>query len=127
MRLCSGDVELPVPDASVDRVVSTYVTDLLSHGDIRRLLEEAKRVLAPDGRLCLVGITHGEHLVARVVSRTWAAIHTLSPSLVGGCRPTSLAPLVASLDWSIIHSAIVQTWGVPSEVLVAGPLQRVRP
>lgn len=125
VRWSNGDVELPVPDGSVDRVVSTYVTDLLSDADIRRLLEEAKRALTPDGRLCLVGITHGARLVGRIVSRTWSAIHTLRPSLVGGCRPMSLVRRVAGPDWSIVHSAIVQVWGISSEVLVAGPLQGV--
>lgn len=127
VRLCNGGVDLPVPDASVDRVVSTYVTDLLSDADIGRLLEEAKRALTPDGRLCLVGITHGVGLVGRMVSRMWSAIHALRPSLVGGCRPMLLVPHLAGPDWSIVHSAIVQAWGISSEVLVAGPLQAVRP
>jgi hypothetical protein len=105
--------------------VSTYVTDLLSDADIRGLLAEAKRALTPDGRLCLVGITHGVRLVGRIVSRTWSAIHTLRPSLVGGCRPMSLLPQLTGPDWSIVHWAIVQVWGISSEVLVAGPLQGV--
>lgn len=126
VRLSNGDVDLPVPDGSVDRVVSTYVTDLLSDADVGRLLEEAKRALTPDGRLCLVGITHGVGLVARMVSRIWSVIHTLRPSLVGGCRPMLLVPQVAGPDWTIAHSAIVQAWGISSEVLVAGPLRGVR-
>jgi ubiquinone/menaquinone biosynthesis C-methylase UbiE len=125
VRLCNGDVDFPVPDGSVDRVVSTYVTDLLSDTDIRRLLENAKRVLTPDGRLCLVGITHGVRPVGRIVSRTWSAIHALRPSLVGGCRPMSLVPHIAGPDWAIVHSAIVRVWGISSEVLVAGLLEGV--
>lgn len=123
VRLCSGDMELPVPDASVHRVLSTYVTDLLSEADIRRLLKEAKRALTPDGYLCLVGITHGERFVGRIVSRTWSAIHRLRPSLVGGCRPMSLVAHVNAPDWAIVHRAIVQSWGISSEVLLAMPLQ----
>jgi len=123
VRLCHGGVDLPVPDASVDRVVSTYVTDLLSEADIDRLLEEAKRALTPDGRLCLVGITHGVGPAHRMVSRLWTAIHSLRPSLVGGCRPMVLVTHLAGPDWSIVHSSIVQAWGISSEVLVAVPLR----
>lgn len=120
VRLCGGQVTLPVPGASVDRVVSTYVTDLLSEANIRGLLEEARRALTPDGLLCLVGITHGVSLVGRVVSSVWSAIHSLRPSLVGGCRPMLLAPQLARTEWSVVHSAVVQAWGISSEVLVAG-------
>lgn len=126
VRLANGGLHLPVPDASVDRVVSTYVTDLLSDADVGRLLEEAKRALTPDGRLCLVGITHGVGLVGRIVSGAWSAVHALRPALVGGCRPMLLAPHLARPDWSIFHSAIVQVWGISSEVLVAGPLRDAR-
>jgi len=126
VRLSHGDVDLPVPDASVDRVVSTYVTDLLSDSDVDRLLEEARRALTTEGCLCLVGITDGVRLVGRMVSRVWAAIHALRPSLVGGCRPKVLAPHLTDRAWSIVHSAIVQAWGIPSEVLVARPLEGVQ-
>jgi len=110
-----------VANASIDRVVSTYVTDLLSEADTHRLLEEAKRALAPDGRLCLVGMTRGVGVLGRVVSGIWSTVHALRPSLVGGCRPVQHAPLLAATGWSLVHSGIVQAWGVSSEVLVARP------
>jgi ubiquinone/menaquinone biosynthesis C-methylase UbiE len=121
VRLCDTEVRLPVPDGSVDRVVSTYVIDLLSETDTRRLLAEARRVLRHDGRLCLVGLTRGVSLLGRTVSSIWTGIHGLRPAWVGGCRPVVLAPQLERSGWSIGHSWIVRTWGIPSEVLVAGP------
>jgi SAM-dependent methyltransferase len=121
VRLCGMDVRLPVPDRSVDRVVSTYVIDLLSEADTDRLLAEAMRTLRPDGRLCLVGITHGVSLLGRMVSAIWTGVHTLRPSLVGGCRPVVLGPRLEGGEWSIEHSAVVRMWGISSEVLVAAP------
>ena len=47
-----GSLRFPIPDQSVDRVVSTYVLDLLSEADIRLAISEAHRVLTPDGMLC---------------------------------------------------------------------------
>lgn len=120
VRLCGGQVSFPVADASVDRVLSTYVTDLLPEASIRELLAESRRVLTPDGRLCVVGLTHGVSLVGRVVSNLWSALHSLRPAWVGGCRPMRLAPQLAGGGWSVVHSAVVQAWGLSSEVLVAG-------
>lgn len=116
-----GSVRLPVPEQSCDRVVSTYVTDLLSEADSVTLLEEAHRVLKPDGRLCLAGITHGTGVVTRLVSWAWSRIHALRPAWLGGCRPTTLLPLLTPLRWTIAHSEVVAAWGVSSEVIVAIP------
>ena len=46
-------------DGSFDRVVSTYVLDLLSPEDAARLLDEAHRVLRPGGLLALASLTPG--------------------------------------------------------------------
>lgn len=119
VRLSEASVRLPVPDHSFERVVSTYVTDLLSEADIRTFLEEARRVLVPGGRLCLVGTTHGTGLVSRLVERGWSAVHALRPSWVGGCRPMALEPFVTEAGCLIVHSAIVTAWGISSEVIVA--------
>ena len=54
---CDGTVRFPVPNNSVDRVVSTYVLDLLSEMDIGKFLQEAYRVLDVGGKLCLVSLT----------------------------------------------------------------------
>jgi SAM-dependent methyltransferase len=121
VRRCEGQVELPVPDRSVDRILSTYVIDLLSEGDTHRLLEEARRSLTPGGFLCLVGLTHGVSLVGRVVSSVWTVIHSVRPALVGGCRPMVLTPRLERTGWSILHSTVVRKWGIPSEVVVASP------
>lgn len=110
---------LEVPDASVDRVVSNYVLDLLPRAEAQGVLQAAHRVLTADGRLCLVSLTHGTTVLSRLVSRTWARVHAWRPALVGGCRPIALTELVSAEAWTILHHRVVVAWGVPSEVLVA--------
>ena len=51
--LTDGSVHLPVPDGACDRVVSTYVLDLLSPAEGASLVAEARRVLRPGGLLAL--------------------------------------------------------------------------
>jgi len=109
------------PDGSQDRVVATYVLDLLSPADRRGLLAEARRLLAPDGRLCLAGLTWGERPLGRCVAAAWAALHAVRPAWVGGCRPVRVRKVLCGEPWRIRHHEVVRAWGVPSEVLVAAP------
>lgn len=117
--LADGAGSFPLADGSVDRVVSTYVLDLLAEEDIRQTISEARRVLSPDGRLCLVSLTQGVTLSSRIVCALWSALFRLHPLLVGGCRPIRLVPFLDRHLWSIEYRNVVIRFGVPSEVIIA--------
>lgn len=114
-----GSMRFPLVDHSVDRVVSTYVLDLLSEADIRQAIAEAHRVLVPGGKLCLVSLTLGVTIASRLVIALWSVLYRLRASLVGGCRPIMLEPFLAQEQWSITHRRSLSQFGVPSEVLIA--------
>lgn len=116
-----GTLAYEQPSGSQDRVLATYVLDLLSPADSRALLDEAHRLLAPDGRLCLAGLTWGERPLGRLVAGAWAAIHARRPDWVGGCRPLRMRRLLRADRWTVLRREVVRAWGVPSEVLVAVP------
>lgn len=121
IRQTDGEPRIDAPDASLDRFVATYVLDLLSEADIRAVVAEAHRVLAPGGRLGLAGLTHGRSLVARGVTWLWETVHHLNPVWVGGCRPLALAGLVSEGGFRVLHHECVEPFGIASEVLVATP------
>ncbi len=116
-----GAVTLPLAAHSVDRLVSTYVLDLLSGPQITGFLQDAQRVLTPNGRLCLVSLTTGGGVLTRAVSTLWKIVYRLRPAAVGGCRPLRLAPVCAAWGWRALHHETVVRWGLTSEVLTAGP------
>lgn len=116
-----GSMRFPIPDHSVDRVVSTYVFDLLSETDIRQAVLEAHRVLIPNGKLCLVSLTQGVTLVSRIVCALWKTVFRLRASLVGGCRPIRLDSFFDQQTWSINYRNVITQFGIPSEVLIASP------
>ncbi|MDJ0788051.1 MAG: class I SAM-dependent methyltransferase [Myxococcota bacterium] len=112
----------PVVDAlasSADRFVSTYVLDLLSEEDVEAVLNEAHRILAPGGRLCLAGLCPGNGGLSRAVAAGWSWLHRLSPRIVGGCRPQEIVPRLSEARWRVLHHEVVTPFGVPSEVVVA--------
>lgn len=114
-----GGVKFPLADRSVDRVVSTYVLDLLSEQDIAAFFEEAYRVLNVSGRICLVSLTRGTTAVSKIVSGLWNSVFRMRASLVGGCRPIKFETYVDPERWKIEYRNVVVAFGVPSEVLVA--------
>lgn len=58
---------LPLPDASVDRVVSGFT--LRNVGDLPRALGEMRRVLRPGGRVVLLELSHPPNPVFRLAYR----------------------------------------------------------
>ena len=114
----NGIVHFPLPDQSVDRVVSTYVLDLLSMEDIGLVFTEAHRVLTPEGKLCLVSLTKGVTFLSRMVSFIWMTVFRLRASLVGGCRPIQLERYVDPKHWDLEYRNVMTPFGVPSEILV---------
>lgn len=114
-----GDMKVTEPPNSFDRFISTYVFDLLPDGDIRALLNEAHRALRPGGLLSVAGLTYGDRFFARLVERLWRTLHSVRPSLVGGCRPIVLLEFLDSPKWRIRHRRVVTAFGISSEVVVA--------
>ena len=118
LQLVDGGPPARAPH-SCDRFVSAYVFDLLSGEDARRSVASAHAMLRPGGLLCLAGLAPGHTALSRIVAAGWRSVWRLRPSLVGGCRPVPLAPLVSGTPWEIVAHERVAPWGVPSEVLVA--------
>lgn len=114
-----GSMKFPLADGSVDRVISTYVFDLLSDKDMQQAIAEAYRVLVPGGTLGLVSLTHGNTLLSRLVSGVWSVLCYLYAPVVGGCRPIQLNPLLNLDAWSIQYQNKVKQFGVTSEILLA--------
>lgn len=119
-----GALTFERPEGAQDRIVATYLLDLLPRAEARIFLAEAHRLLRsrqPPGRLCLAGLTRGAGPVSRSISVLWDMVHALRPQWVGGCRPIRIRPLLQEEKWREMHHAIVTAWGVPSEVLIAAP------
>jgi SAM-dependent methyltransferase len=119
VELTDGAIRLPLPDGAADRVVSTYVIDLLSPADTAAFVAEARRVLRPGGALALASLAPGRTPPARLVTRLWRAVWSLNPALLGGCRPLDLGGLLDAGAWDVTAHFPVTDWLLSSDVLVA--------
>lgn len=110
----------PVLDGSADRVVATYVLDLLSPAAIEGFFAEASRVLRPGGLVATVSLARGAGGLSRLISTAWSRLWQLDPHLTGGCRPLDPAALLPN-DWRTRTNQTVAGWGIASAVLIAEP------
>ncbi len=121
VRKTDGTTQLPEAENTFDRFYSTYVLDLLPPEKIQEVVQEAKRVLQPEGKLCLVGITKGKNIRSKIVSSGWTLIFKVHASTVGGCRPINLLDYVKESDWTIQFHTKVTAKLIASEILIASP------
>lgn len=118
--LCKADARaIPFASASFDRLLSTYVLDLLPADDLPTLLADFRRVLKPGGRLALVALTEGVDRPSRLLISLWKAVYGVRPLTLGGCRPLQLAGMVCRAGFCQVTREVVVQLGIPSEVVVA--------
>ena len=97
--------ELPYPDASIDRVLSSYMFHHLPAAEQPRTLSEVRRVLRPGGSLHLLDFGEGsEGLFHRVVRRhrPGSGGHGHGHGIGGLMRDAGLADVTRSLRHSTI-------------------------
>lgn len=118
--LCEAQAQaLPFAARSFDRLLSTYVLDLIPLTDIPRILAECRRVLRPGGRLVLVSLTEGVNLPSRLVVGLWKTAYAVHPLACGGCRPLQLTPLLQDAGFTVQQRQVLVQLGVPSEIITA--------
>ena len=123
VTLASEGITILMGNDSVDRFVSNYVLDLLPKESVSKVLDEAHRVLRPNGLLCLVSLTKGVTAASHLTMCVWRRLFSINPSWVGGCRPTELMDYLNLSQWQVHHRTVVVAWGIPSEVVVASPIK----
>jgi len=107
------------PTGAYDRAFANFVLDLLPNGAIPATIAELHRLLGPGGLLGACSLTPGFTPASRLVARVWIGLHSLRPSLTGGCRPIELATYFSGDRWMIRYQARLAPWGVPLAVVVA--------
>jgi ubiquinone/menaquinone biosynthesis C-methylase UbiE len=111
----------PFRGASFACLLCTYTLECLPGALIDRILAEIRRVLRPEGRLVLTGLTEGEGEDAAMTDE-WKEGFARDPEFYGGARPLVLAPFLEANRFQVVrrtysgHSA-----GWPSEVVLAKP------
>jgi ubiquinone/menaquinone biosynthesis C-methylase UbiE len=113
---CGDAASLPYADCAFDAVFMSFTLELFDIPEIPTLLEEAKRVLKPGGRIGIASMSkeNGESLFLRLYE--WA--HMKWPKYVD-CRPIYAEQSLRDAGFEIRHKEKVKLFGLPGEIVVA--------
>ena len=115
---CRADArQMPFTAESFDVIMNCYMLDLIPESDIPKVLREFRRVLKPTGRLVLLVMARQNWLIQSI----WMSVYTLSPTLVGGCRPVSLSAYLTAGGWRTEQGEQISQNGFRSELTLARP------
>lgn len=109
--------QLPFASETFDSLISTFFFDLAPESDVDPLLDSMWGVVKPGGTLVIVTMARGESVGARVFNAIWKRLHSIAPTLTGGCQPVELAPAVRRIGGVNMVIEYLETMMVPSKII----------
>jgi demethylmenaquinone methyltransferase/2-methoxy-6-polyprenyl-1,4-benzoquinol methylase len=112
---CADAAKLPLQDASVDALFTSFTLELFDNPEIPVVLGECRRVLRPGGRLGIAAVTKEGHHELLVGAYEWT--HRHFPNFLD-CRPIFAKRAVEEAGFRVQDAEIGMMW-VPVEIVVA--------
>jgi ubiquinone/menaquinone biosynthesis C-methylase UbiE len=111
---CGDATHLPYSDSTMDGVLMTFTLELFDTPEIPVVLSECRRVLRPDGRIVVAGLTKEADAGAVLRALEWTHLHL--PQIFD-CRPIYVRQALTDAGFTIAEVAMAHAW-VPVEVVL---------
>jgi demethylmenaquinone methyltransferase/2-methoxy-6-polyprenyl-1,4-benzoquinol methylase len=121
VELSEGDARnMLYEDSMFDAVYMSSVLELFDTPDIPKVLEEVKRVLKPNGKICVVSISKENHENS-IFLKFYEWMHKKLPKYAS-CRPIYVEHSIRDAGYKIIITdEIVLGWLFPMKFVIAKP------
>jgi ubiquinone/menaquinone biosynthesis C-methylase UbiE len=117
VRLHCGDAtQLPFKANCFDAVFMSFALELFDTSEIPIVLDECRRVLSSDGRICIVAMSKKTKDGMMVKLYEW--FHGKFPSFVD-CRPIFVQKALEGVGFRIQDASEMSMWGLPVEIVLA--------
>lgn len=114
----AGDAAtMPFADDAFDALFASFVLELFDTPAIPAVLREWRRVLDPDGRLCVVALSRRE---AGPLTWLYERVHGLAPTYVD-CRPIYVRDTLLEAGFQVVDEREATAWTLPVEIVRCRP------
>jgi ubiquinone/menaquinone biosynthesis C-methylase UbiE len=114
-------IQLPFPKNHFDALLFLFTFEIIPEKYFPLVLNECKRVLKPNGRLCIGSMSAEKmgHLMMKLY--LWSTIHF--PQIVD-CRPIDLKSIIEIAEFETSINQFQSLWGLPVRILIANKRYR---
>jgi demethylmenaquinone methyltransferase/2-methoxy-6-polyprenyl-1,4-benzoquinol methylase len=113
----SGDaLSLPCSSGSLDAAFMSFTLELFSDDLMPRVLAECRRVLRPQGRLCVVAMSRPG--ARGLMSRAYSWAQARWPTWVD-CRPIDAPRVIEASSYGVVTTRATRMAGLPVEIVLA--------
>jgi ubiquinone/menaquinone biosynthesis C-methylase UbiE len=117
VHLTAGDASvLPFKSGSLDGIFMSFTLELFDVPEIPLVLNECRRVMTPEGRMCLVSMAAEQH--PYLATRLYEWFHEHFPTVVD-CRPIKCRQSLEAAGFRVQRVSCHRTWGLPLEISIA--------
>lgn len=118
---CGDATQLPYADESVDAIFSSFTLELFDTPEIPKVLRECRRVLRPDGRVVVVGMSKDGPNDPLINVFEWT--HKHFPKFLD-CRPIYVRQAIEAAGFIVRKSLTRHMW-IPVEIILGTKDMRV--
>jgi demethylmenaquinone methyltransferase/2-methoxy-6-polyprenyl-1,4-benzoquinol methylase len=111
---CGDAACTPYADATMDAVFMSFTLELFDTPEIRNVLLECRRILKPEGRIVVVGMSKGDGEGPLLRIFQWA--HRHFPGFMD-CRPIYVRRAIEAAGFVVEQATVTRMW-IPVEIVL---------
>ena len=111
---CGDAACTPYADATMDAVFMSFTLELFDTPEIRNVLLECRRILKPEGRIVVVGMSKGDGEGPLLRIFQWT--HRHFPGLMD-CRPIYVRRAIEAAGFVVEQATVTRMW-IPVEIVL---------